>query len=198
MIRKKRIGKLAACCLTGLILLASAGCQETHDTGGGLLTGEELVSREELYGGSRDDVFQALGLTEDEITESRYPGVWDLREPVDVEGTAFTRSLLFDVSSETLYGFRYMYQSGSPDETAELMDALLSKATELYGDPDTYPGLSNRLSSEDFQAALDSGTMGEWYEEWAAGSESIFTLSVQIIDDRTATLILDYSLKRPL
>ena len=74
----------------------------------------------------------------------------------------------------------------------------LSKATELYGAPDTYPGLSNRLFSEDFQTALSSGTMGEWYEEWEAGSESMFTLSVHIIDAQTSTLVLDYSLKRPL
>ena len=52
-----------------------------------------------------------------------------------MEGTAFTSSLLFDVSNETLYGFRYMYQSGSSEGTAELMGTLLSKATELYGTP---------------------------------------------------------------
>lgn len=195
---KKLTGKITACCLMGLILLASSGCREAHVSGGGLLTEEELASREELYGSGRDDVFQALGITEDEITESSSPGAWDLREPADMEGTAFTSSLLFDVSNETLYGFRYMYQSGSSEGTAELMDTLLSKATELYGAPDTYPGLSNRLSSEDFQTALSSGTMGEWYEEWEAGSESMFTLSVHIIDAQTSTLILDYSLKRPL
>ena len=65
-----------------------------------------------------------------------------------------------------------LYHSDDEAEITELVENLLKEGTNLYGEPSTYPGLQNRLTSEEFtedfrkpwrkELQLTGGKNGRW------------------------------------
>lgn len=178
--------------LLALLLLACGGCQPKSAI---LLQGKELVSWEDLYGQDIDAVAGTLGV---ELSYSEVRNVWNLPEPVLFEEMEFTRQLLFEADTNTLFGVRYVYQ-GPVEDLSSFVDGLLSQFTKAYGQAITYPETKYRLSDDAFKAAaaasLDQWEMFlyPWREEWSASENTVCCLSVQPIPGRTE-IILDYTM----
>ena len=181
--------------LAGGIMLTAGSCQKVEDSDISLLSEDSLTSYEVLYGEKADEVMESLSLSEEDLTEGRGRGMLDLNQQVNLEGKAFTQSLLFDDSTETLYGVLFSYFGSSTAEIAELSEQLLEDIKKEYGEPDTYPGLTNQLSAEGSLDAIRDASAGTWREEWKVGEKSTLTLSVNVIDGNTSSVILQYSLQ---
>lgn len=181
------------------LFLALLGCRQgpAADTGG-LPDSSRIAALESLYGQGKEAVLEALEVTEDAEAQRPVRGMWNLKETAALQGVDFSQSLLYNADDETLYGIRYWYRTDDPDQAVQLAQGLLAEGRELYGEPTTYPGLSNLLSGEsfaaDFAAAMSDGSMADWKEEWAVGENTLCTLSVSVTGPGAATIFLDYSL----
>lgn len=175
----------------------STGSANTADTGG-LPDSGRIAALEALYGQGKEAVLEALEVTEDAEAQRPVRGMWNLKETTALQGADFSQALLYNAADETLYGLRYWYRTDDPDQAAQLAQGLLEESRELYGEPTTYPGLSNLLSddtfADDFAAAMAGGSMADWKEEWAVGENTLCTVSVSVIGPDTATIFVDYSL----
>ena len=153
---KSRLISLLLCIV---LLLCLPGCKQAADGEGqpetGLLAGDELDMYLGLIGKPSDEVLERLFLTEDQIVEKRDSDTgWRISETREIEGEAFTQELLFEAPDQPqiLYGYQYTFAPNplyDEDKMKELTTAIALKATELYGDPITYPNISNRLFDED-------------------------------------------------
>ncbi len=175
----------------------STGSANTADTGG-LPDSGRIAALEALYGQGKETVLEALEVTEDAEAQRPVRGMWSLQDTAALQGVGFSQALLYNAADETLYGLRYWYRTDDPDQTVQLAQGLLEESRELYGEPTTYPGLSNLLSddtfADDFAAAMAGGSMADWKEEWAVGENTLCTVSVSVIGPDTATIFVDYSL----
>mgnify|MGYP000358654897 CR=1 FL=1 len=164
----------------GSFVAGLRGCQPKSAI---LLQGKELASWEDLYGQDIDAVAGTLGV---ELSYSEVRNVWNLPEPVLFEEMEFTRQLLFEADTNTLFGVRYVYQ-GPVEDLSSFVDGLLSQFTKAYGQAITYPETKYRLSDDAFKAAaaasLDQWEMFlyPWREEWSASENTVCCLSVQPI-----------------
>ena len=145
------------------LLLCAAGCQAESGTAGVWLAGDSLSQLEALYGQDMDAVLEELSLTEAEVTENETAaGVWDMAATVPLAGQDFTQSLLFDVNAGTLYGRWYQCSPLGTQEALSVVEEVLAQASELYGQPITYPSEDN-LSAENFAerfaGAMESGEL---------------------------------------
>ena len=68
---------------------------------------EQLSTLESLYGKGKADVLEGLNLEESNVLQGENRGCWDLKDTVSLLGADFSQTLLYDVSSETLYGISY-------------------------------------------------------------------------------------------
>lgn len=174
------------------LLLSAAACQEPDPSG--LPDKEAVKTYEALYGKTLDDVLKALALSEDEISETPYTGLWMLSKPRMLAEHEFQEALLFDTAKEPeiMYGFQYLMSTDDSGELFTVTERLFSEATDIYGEPVTYPGLSNTLSSNASLSAIKEGEKGQWLEEWQAGESSSMTLSVTVPDSGSANISLVY------
>ena len=118
--------------LLALLLLACGGCQPKSTI---LLQGKELSSWEDLYGQDIDAVEAALGV---ELSYGGMRNIRDLPEPVLFEEMEFTRQLLFEADTNTLFGVRYVYQ-GPVEDLSLFCGRVVSQFTKAYGQAITYP-----------------------------------------------------------
>ena len=180
------------------LLLCAAGCQAESGTAGVWLAGDSLSQLEALYGQDMDAVLEELSLTEAEVTENETAaGVWDMAAAVPLAGQDFTQSLLFDVNSGTLYGRWYQCSPLGTQEALSVVEEVLAQASELYGQPITYPSEDN-LSAENFAerfaGAMESGELHTWREEWKAGEQTTLTAQVTVGAADTAMVQLEYAI----
>lgn len=141
--------------LYGAVLLCLPGCKQEAKEKTGLLTGGELAFYLDQIGKTPDEILEALSLTEEQIVEkSDQKTGWLVSETREIEGEPFTQKLLFETPNhpQILYGYQYTFAPNplyDEEKMKELTIAIALKATELYGDPITYPNGSNRLFYED-------------------------------------------------
>ena len=197
---RKRIELVLLPLLLLLLAVTFSGCQAESNQEDLLLKEEQLSTIESIYNQDRPKVLEALHIEESDISQGTLPGGWDLSEPVSFEGTEFSEILLFDVSAETFYGVRFICYFENAEELSGLAEDILEKANTIYGEPSTYPGLPNRLTSEDFSKELsesmNQGTLGDWREEWSLGEKTRCTLSASVVENNVAFLSLEYSLSQ--
>lgn len=184
-------------CLVLTLLFSMVGCQGPKEQSGSELLDEEQVSTlESLYGEKMPDVLEAFSLDQGDVAEdTTSTGVWNIQAPVKWGGKDFLQSLLFDGTSNTLYGRRYEYYPETAEEAQVVIDDLLEQAGNLYGQPTTYPGencLSNENFAESFSSAMESGERVTWREEWTAGEKTRCILRVVVGDIDTAQISVEY------
>ena len=147
--------RLISLLLCAAVLLCLPGCKQEEPQKTGLLTGDELAFYLDQIGKPSEEVMESLSLTEEQIVEkSDLETGWLVSETREIEGEPFTQKLLFESpnSPQILYGYQYTLAPDplyDEEKMKELTIAIGLKATELYGDPITYPGISNRLFHED-------------------------------------------------
>lgn len=193
--------KIGGLCLVLSVLFALLGCQQAPESTAntdGLPDSGRIAELEALYGQDKAAALEALEVTEDTESQMTARGMWNLRETAALQGTEFSQALLCNAADDTLYGIRYWYRTDDSDQAVQLIQGLLDEGRKLYGEPTTYPGLSNLLSADsfstDFEAAMVSGSLADWREEWAVGETTLCTLSVSVNGPNTAVIFVDYSL----
>lgn len=193
---KKQSIALILCMLLVLIPIIFSACQQKENESKSLLSGEQLTTIESLYDRNQSETLERLQLEESDISQGTYPGLWNLAESVSIEGKEFSEFLLFDASTETFYGVRFMNRFEDAEEISGYVKDILKKANDVYGEPSTYPGLQNRLASETFSSdlleSMNSGALNNWREEWTVGEKTRCTLSVMVVETNVATISLEY------
>lgn len=195
--RKSMRMRAVALFMAFLLLLAFAGCEKAEESAG-LLSTKQVSSIEALYGQDRDAVLKALGLEESDVSQGD-SGSWSINEPGPFEGKGFAQWLLFYDTGE-FSGRRYGYNTADKNEALALIKDLLAKANELYGEPSTYPGETNRLSDDGFEKAFLSTKQAASHggsEEWTVGEKTKFQLNVTLVEDGSATILINYVVLPP-
>ena len=123
-----------------------------------------------------------------------------------MEGEPFTQKLLFESpnSPQILYGYQYTLAPDplyDEEKMKELTIAIALKATELYGDPITYPNGSNRLFHEDGTPKREKkiAFIKTWdiREVWEISENEALVLRASLSDE-WQYIWLDYRIKNGL
>ena len=131
-----------------------------------------------LLGGKRR---QNLTYKEDDL----YANAYVLDRTETLENRDFSVYLLFDLNTDTLYGYRRALVVENPtDADCKLPEKLLNTLTAQYGEPTTYPGLENRISTHLDRLSTDAVGSGEVYNEyWSVSENCDASLGVSFLPD---------------
>ena len=190
--------------LCAAVLLCLPGCKQEEPQKTDLLTGDELAFYLDQIGKTPEKVLDALSLTEEQIVEkSDQETGWLVSGTREIEGEPFTQKLLFESpnSPQILYGYQYTLAPDplyDEEKMKELTIAIALKATELYGDPITYPGISNRLFDEDGTPKREKkiAFIKTWdiREVWEISENEALVLQASLSDE-WQYIWLDYRIK---
>ncbi len=193
--------------LCAAVLLCLSGCKQEEPQKTGLLTGDELAFYLDQIGKPSEEVMESLSLTEEQIVEkSDQETGWLVSETREIEGEPFTQKLLFESpnSPQILYGYQYTLAPDplyDEEKMKELTIAIALKATELYGDPITYPNGSNRLFHEDGTPKREKkiAFIKTWdiREVWEISENEALVLRASLSDE-WQYIWLDYRIKNGL
>jgi len=152
--------------LTLLSIFIISGCGNEHKSKSSL-----DFSFSENIGTKLADIYDVLDISQDQLTEDNSSGMFCFNTPVTYNGTDLTKYLLFTVADDTLYGGGYFYiTDGKSDVAWNLLQSIKIELTEKYGEPTTYPGLSNRIST--LESFDDCKTPAEYTESWSAADDN--------------------------
>ena len=199
--------RLISLLLCAAVLLCLSGCKQEEPQKTGLLTGDELAFYLDQIGKPSEEVMESLSLTEEQIVEkSDQETGWLVSETREIEGEPFTQKLLFESpnSPQILYGYQYTLAPDplyDEEKMKELTIAIALKATELYGDPITYPNGSNRLFYEDGTPKREKkiAFIKTWdiREVWEISENEALVLRASLSDE-WQYIWLDYRIKNGL
>ena len=139
-----------------------------------------------MFGETKNEVLAALdaeNLTYKE--DDLYANAYVLDRTETLENRDFSGYLLFDLNTDTLYGYRRTLVVENPtDADCKLPEKLLNTFTAQYGEPTTYPGLENRISTHLDRLSTDAVGSGEVYNEyWSVSENCDASLGVSFLPD---------------
>ena len=156
----------------------------------GLLTPEEVTVLESLYETTQDELLAALSIPEENV-ERREDSMLTLSETREIQGEECMQTFLFSLDDRWpgLYGMQMPMASLTEDsDIAGVTEAILETARELYGEPDTYPGLTS-ISDWLEDPSEEQGLVSE---TWALGQESRCT--IQLHQGNVTLITISYQL----
>ena len=114
-----------------------------------------------------------------------YANAYVLDRTETLENRDFSVYLLFDLNTDTLYGYRrVLFVENPTDADCKLPEKLLNTLTAQYGEPTTYPGLENRISTHLDRLNTDAVGSGEVYNEyWSMSENCDASLGVSFLPD---------------
>ena len=114
-----------------------------------------------------------------------YANAYVLDRTETLENRDFSVYLLFDLNTDTLYGYRRVLVVENPtDADCKLPEKLFDTLTAQYGEPTTYPGLENRISTHLDRLSTDAVGSGEVYNEcWSVSENCDASLGVSFLPD---------------
>lgn len=111
--------------------------------------GAKALDYPAMFGETKNEVLAALD--EENLTykeDDLYANAYVLDQIETLENRDFSVYLLFDLNTDTLYGYRrILFVENPTDADCKLPEKLLNTLTAQYGEPTTYPGLENRIST---------------------------------------------------
>lgn len=139
-----------------------------------------------MFGETKNEVLAALdaeNLTYKE--DDLYANAYVLDRTETLENRDFSVYLLFDLNTDTLYGYRrILFVENPTDADCKLPEKLLNTLTAQYGEPTTYPGLENRISTHLDRLSTDAVGSGEVYNEyWSVSENCDASLGVSFLPD---------------
>lgn len=161
-----------------LLLLGSSACSAAK--------GDKTLDYPAMFGETKDDVLSALNekkltCTEDDL----YANAYVLDQTETLEDHDFSVYLLFDLNTDKLYGYRrILFVENPTDEDCKLPETLYNTLTAQYGEPITYPGLENRISTHLDRLNADTVGSGEVYNEyWSVSENCDASLGISFLPD---------------
>ena len=148
--------------------------------------GAKALDYPAIFGETKNEVLAALdaeNLTYKE--DDLYANAYVLDRTETLENRDFSVYLLFDLNTDTLYGYRRVLVVENPtDADCKLPEKLLNTLTAQYGEPTTYPGLENRISTHLDRLSPDAVGSGEVYNEyWSVSENCDASLGVSFLPD---------------
>lgn len=148
--------------------------------------GAKALDYPAMFGETKNEVLAALdaeNLTYKE--DDLYANAYVLDRTETLENRDFSVYLLFDLNTDTLYGYRRVLVVENPtDEDCKLPEKLLNTLTAQYGEPTTYPGLENRICTHLDRLNTDAVGSGEVYNEyWSVSENCDASLGVSFLPD---------------
>ena len=148
--------------------------------------GAKALDYPAMFGETKDEVLAALdaeNLTYKE--DNLYANAYVLDRTETLENRDFSVYLLFDLNTDTLYGYRRtLFVENPTDADCKLPEKLLNTLTAQYGEPTTYPGLENRISTHLDRLSTDAVGSGEVYNEyWSVSENCDASLGVSFLPD---------------
>ena len=139
-----------------------------------------------MFGETKDEVLAALD--EENLTykeDDLYANAYVLDRTETLENRDFSVYLLFDLNTDTLYGYRrVLFVENPTDADCKLPEKLFDTFTAQYGEPITYPGLENRISTHLDRLSTDAVGSGEVYNEyWSVSENCDASLGVSFLPD---------------
>lgn len=148
--------------------------------------GAKALDYPAMFGETKDEVLAALDAEnlpykEDDL----YANAYVLDRTETLENRDFSVYLLFDLNTDTLYGYRrVLFVENPTDADCKLPEKLLNTLTAQYGEPTTYPGLENRISTHFDRLSTDAVGSGEIYNEyWSVSENCDASLGVSFLPD---------------
>ena len=148
--------------------------------------GAKALDYPAMFGEAKNEVLAALdaenlAYKEDDL----YADAYVLDRTETLENRDFSVYLLFDLNTDTLYGYRRVLVVENPtDADCKLPEKLLNTLTAQYGEPTTYPGLENRISTHLDRLNTDAVGSGEVYNEyWSVSENCDASLGVSFLPD---------------
>lgn len=139
-----------------------------------------------MFGETKNEVLAALDAEKLTYKEDDlYANAYVLDRTETLENRDFSVYLLFDLNTDTLYGYRRVLVVKNPtDADCKLPEKLLNTLTAQYGEPTTYPGLENRISTHLDCLSTDAVGSGEVYNEyWSVSENCDASLGVSFLPD---------------
>lgn len=184
-------------CLLAAVLLCLTACGQTAASPEGIPDKEEIGKIESLYGKAAEDVEKGMNLSEKDYTVNEADSTWDLTAKRTMGGQEFTQLLLFTYGdSATLYGVMYEAVVEDGIDTG-ILEALYKEAAAAYGEPGTYPGLSNTISGNLLKEDGSVAELGEdnmYQEQWSVGSQTGLTMRVIVSGGKMVAIRLNYQM----
>ena len=148
--------------------------------------GAKALDYPAMFGETKDEVLTALD--EENLTykeDDLYANAYVLDRTETLENRDFSVYLLFDLNTDTLYGYRRILVVENPtDADCKLPEKLLNTFTAQDGEPTTYPGLENRISTHLDRLSTDAVGSGEVYNEyWSVSENCDASLGVSFLPD---------------
>lgn len=148
--------------------------------------GAKALDYPAMFGEAKNEVLAALdaenlAYKEDDL----YADAYVLDRTETLENRDFSVYLLFDLNTDTLYGYRRVLVVENPtDADCKLPEKLLNTLTAQYGEPTTYPGLENRIFTHLDRLNTDAVGSGEVYNEyWSVSENCDASLGVSFLPD---------------
>ena len=148
--------------------------------------GAKALDYPAMFGETKDEVLAALDAEKLTYKEDDlYANAYVLDRTETLENHDFSVYLLFDLNTDTLYGYRRVLVVENPtDADCKLPEKLFDTLTAQYGEPTTYPGLENRISTHLDRLSTDAVGSGEVYNEyWAVSENCDASLGVSFLPD---------------
>ena len=148
-----------------LILCLMAGCSGTNNILKQYTLERRLAVYSPLFFEHKETVLEKLGLSEDEVTEI-HQDTFKLPHQEYIGDYAFDVELCFERYSDVFYGFIYTAKIEDLDEALSEYDDLITSFRKKWGEPVTYPDISNRyLDAQDPKPKLKrSGSILEYWD----------------------------------
>ena len=148
--------------------------------------GAKALDYPAMFGETKNEVLAALdaeNLTYKE--DDLYANAYVLDRTETLESRDFSVYLLFDLNTDTLYGYRrVLFVENPTDADCKLPEKLLNTFTAQYGEPTTYPGLENRIFTHLDRLSTDAVGSGEVYNEyWSVSENCDASLGVSFLPD---------------
>ena len=148
--------------------------------------GAKALDYPAMFGETKNEVLAALDAEKLTYKEDDlYANAYVLDRTETLENRDFSVYLLFDLNTDTLYGYRrVLFVENPTDADCKLPEKLLNTLTAQYGEPTTYPDLENRISTHLDRLSTDAVGSGEVYNEyWSVSENCDASLGVSFLPD---------------
>ena len=147
----------------------------------------------ENIGEKKKDVFENLNLEEGkDIEEFELAGTYAFKKEQTFHGKPLTIALTFDIDTDKLYGFMYLNLFEDGKDGYDLTKKLYEDLNKEYGNPTTYPGMTDRISEMPSYENIRTDDFEDYLEIWDVKNGLDAELRMSYFGDQRIRVALTY------